>query len=157
ATDAVITGTGTVRADDPRFTVRLLPDHPDRRPRPLAVLGSDPSLPAGYVAAAVARGLDLNLFPSFDAMLPVLARAGVLWAMVEAGPRLLDSLVRDGLWDDWLRIEHRGADLPDLLSVSLPPGSDGTTPLTLLPELADLRPAIGAPIRLQEPACSPAS
>ncbi len=140
-----MTGAGTVRTDRPHFTVRHLPDHPDRR-RLLAVLGR--SLPEGYAAAAAARGFDLRLVPSPDRLLPVLADAGVLWAMVEAGPRLLDSLRHHGLWDDWLTIRRSGSG-PDRWSVALAPGHD-VSPLTLLPELAALEPD-------GEDACSRAS
>ncbi len=145
ATDAVVTGAGTIRADQPHFTVRHLPDHPDRR-RLLAVLGR--SLPDGYAEAAASRGFDLRLVPSLDRLLPVLGEAGVLWALVEAGPRLLDALRRDGLWDDWLTIRHP-ADGPDRLSVALAPDHD-ISPLWLLPELRGLEPD-------GEDACSRAS
>ena len=125
----------TSRADQPHFTVRHLPDHPDRQ-RLLAVLGR--SLPDGYAEAAASRGFDLRLLPSLDRLLPVLGEAGVLWALVEAGPRLLDALRRHGLWDDWLTIRHP-ANGPDRWSVALAPDHD-ISPLWLLPELRGLEP-----------------
>lgn len=145
ATDAVVTGAGTVRADRPHLTVRHLPDHPDRR-RLLAVLGR--SLPDGYADAAAARGFDLRLLPTLDQLLPALGEAGVLWAAVEAGPRLLDALREAGLWDDWLSIRHPVAG-PDRWSMTLAPDHD-VSPLFLLPELRGLEPD-------GEDACSRAS
>ncbi len=131
ATDAVVTGAGTIRADRPHFTVRHLPDHPGRR-RLLAVVGR--SLPDGYAEAAQARGFDVRLVSSPDRLLPMLGDAGVSWAMVEAGPRLLDALCQDGSWDDWLTIRHVPAGPADRWSVTLAPGHD-VSPLLLLPEL----------------------
>ncbi len=135
ATEAVVTGAGTVRADQPHFTVRHLADHADRR-RLLAVLGR--SLPDGYAAAAASRGFDVRLLPTLDELLPALNQAGVLWALVEAGPRLLHALQQAGLWDDWLTIRHP-ADGPDRWSVTLAPDHD-ISPLPLLPELRGLEP-----------------
>ena len=145
ATDAVVTGAGTIRADRPHFTVRHLPDHPDRR-RLLAVLGR--ALPDGYADAATARGFTVRLVPTPDRLLPTLRDAGVLWAIVEAGPRLLHALREVGLWDDWLLVRHP-ADGPDRWSVALAPDHD-VSPLRLLPELHGLEPN-------GEDACSRAS
>ena len=145
ATDAVVTGAGTVRADRPHLTVRHLPDHPGRR-RLLAVLGR--SLPDGYADAAASRGFDVRLVPTLDGLLPALDQAGVLWALVEAGPRLLRALQDAGSWDDWLTLRHP-ADGPDRWSVALAPGHD-ISPLPLLPELRGLEPN-------GEDACSRAS
>ncbi len=145
ATDAVVTGAGTVRADRPHLTVRHLPDHPDRR-RLLAVIGR--SLLDGYAEAAASRGFEVRLVPTLDGLLPALNEAGVLWALVEAGPRLLHALQEAGLWDDWLTIRHPATG-PDRWSVALAPDHD-ISPLPLLPELRGLEPN-------GEDACSRAS
>lgn len=153
-TDAIVTGTGTLRADLPAFTVRHLPDHPGRR-RLLAVLGEAAHLPDNYAEAARARGLDLHLVPSLDRLLPLLGEASVLWAMVEAGPRLLRSLCDAGLWDDWLTIARphpsAGDGSPDRLGIVLAPHAGNASPLRLLPELRDITP------HSEEDPCSRAS
>lgn len=138
-TDAVVTGTGTILADAPALTVRHLPDHPGRR-RLLVVLGRPDRLPPAYRAAATARGFDLRQIDSLDRLLPELGEAGVLWAMIEAGPRLLRSLCKAGLWDDWLGIACTARpDADDVLSITLAAGLD-VSPLSLLPELRQLVP-----------------
>lgn len=140
-TDAVITGTGTILADDPSFTVRHLPDHPGRR-RVLAVLGRGDRVPAGTIQAASARGFDVRQVRSLDQLLPTLGEAGVMWAMVEAGPSVLASLRDAGLWDDWLTITQADPtrdNAVDQLDIRLAPRRAGeASPLSLLPELSDL-------------------
>ena len=106
ATDAIITGIGTILADDPHFTVRHVPDHAGRR-RILAVPDRGAAIPERYRAAAQARGFMLRTAPDMAALLEVLGQEGVLWAMVEAGPRLLATIERDGMWDDWLTIHNQ--------------------------------------------------
>ena len=129
-TDAIVTGTGTVLADRPALTVRHLPDHPGRAPRLLAIVGRrDP--PPDYVAAATARGFDVRLVAALDRLPDVLGAAGVLWAMLEAGPRLLDGVRQAGLWDDWLTITRADPD-PDRLDVTLAPRAGPISPLALL-------------------------
>ncbi|MGI4744524.1 MAG: bifunctional diaminohydroxyphosphoribosylaminopyrimidine deaminase/5-amino-6-(5-phosphoribosylamino)uracil reductase RibD [Janthinobacterium lividum] len=140
-TDAVITGTGTILADDPSFTVRHLPDHPGRR-RLLAVLGRGDRVPASTIQAASARGFDVRSIRSLDQLLPTLGEAGAMWAMVEAGPSVLASLREAGLWDDWLTITQANPaqDNPvDQLDIRLSPRRAGeASPLSLLPELSSL-------------------
>lgn len=140
-TDAIITGTGTILADDPSFTVRHLPDHPGRR-RILAILGRGDRVSADTIQAASARGFDVRSIRSLDELLPTLGEAGVMWAMVEAGPSVLASLREAGLWDDWLTITQADPtrhDPVDRLDVSLSPRRAGeVSPLSLLPELSDI-------------------
>ena len=127
ATDAIITGMGTILADNPHFTVRHVPDHPGRR-RIIGVPDRGRGLPDPWRAEAQARGFLLRTAPDLPALLEILAGEGVLWAMVEAGPRLLAGIERDGLWDDWLTIRHHapGQDRFELRARS------GITPLRLI-------------------------
>ena len=105
ATDAIVTGMGTVLADAPHFTVRHVPDHPGRS-RLLAVLSHGRDLPETYRREAETRGFRLRVASDLSSLPALLAGEGVLWAMIEAGPRLLASLDRADLWDDWLTIHH---------------------------------------------------
>jgi diaminohydroxyphosphoribosylaminopyrimidine deaminase/5-amino-6-(5-phosphoribosylamino)uracil reductase len=81
--DAVAVGMGTVRADDPELTARDV--GATRQPRRLA-FGSGPSK------------LELRTGP-LDEELRALASEGVQSLLVEGGPTLATSLLRDGLVD----------------------------------------------------------
>jgi diaminohydroxyphosphoribosylaminopyrimidine deaminase/5-amino-6-(5-phosphoribosylamino)uracil reductase len=93
--DAVVVGAGTVRADDPRLTVRL----PDAEVQPLneplrVVLGSAPS------DAAVHPALELD-GPLPD-VLRTLGDKGVLQAMVEGGAAVAAAFHRERLVDRYV-------------------------------------------------------
>jgi diaminohydroxyphosphoribosylaminopyrimidine deaminase/5-amino-6-(5-phosphoribosylamino)uracil reductase len=93
--DAVVVGAGTVRADDPRLTVRL----PEAEVQPLneplrVVLGSAPS------DAAVHPALELD-GPLPD-VLRTLGDKGVLQAMVEGGAAVAAAFHREGLVDRYV-------------------------------------------------------
>ena len=141
ASDAIITGVGTILADRPLFTVRHVADHPIRR-RIVGVVDRGDGVPEDWRRETEARGLVLRNAPDLAALLRLLSDEGVLWALVEAGPRLLGRIEQDGLWDDWLTItqDRQGR---DHVSVR---GRHPVSPLRLIE---------GA--RQQEVACSPAS
>ena len=52
--DAILTGSGTILADRPEFTVRHVPDHPGKS-RILAILDRGGRVPADYLAAYRSR------------------------------------------------------------------------------------------------------
>ncbi|GAD10485.1 pyrimidine reductase [Gluconobacter frateurii NBRC 103465] len=108
ATDAIITGVGTVLADRPRFTVRRVRDHADRAKRLLVVCDRHRRLPADWKAEMEQSGFDVLTSTDLLAVPTMLADRGVNWAMVEAGPALLKSVSDAGLWDDWLTIRKDG-------------------------------------------------
>ena len=108
ATDAIITGVGTVLADRPRFTVRRVRDHADRAKRLLVVCDRHRRLPADWKAEMEQSGFDVLTSTDLLAVPAMLADRGVNWAMVEAGPALLKSVSDAGLWDDWLTIRKAG-------------------------------------------------
>ena len=109
--DAVLTGIGTVLADAPLFTVRRLADHPGKR-RALVAMDRSDRLPAAYVTAAAARGLDARGETDLVAALRRLASEGVLEVLVEAGPRLSAAVLDGPLWDEAITI-HAGDGGPD--------------------------------------------
>ena len=148
ATDAIVTGTGTVLADRPGLDVRRVADHADRAARLLVVCDRTGRVPADWRANAVARGFDVRTCDDIARLPEMLGAAGVLWAMVEAGPGLLAALRAAGLWDDWLTIGV-GPDGTERLDVAVRTGTD--TPLRLFPELAAV---LTAP---EGEACFPAS
>jgi diaminohydroxyphosphoribosylaminopyrimidine deaminase/5-amino-6-(5-phosphoribosylamino)uracil reductase len=114
---AILTGIGTVRADDPRLTVRevetprqplrVIVDSRVETPRDARILQGDKvlifagrqgSLPNAEVVALPNENQKVDLPP----MLEELARRGVNELHVEAGFRLNGSLVREGCVDEFL-------------------------------------------------------
>lgn len=133
ACDAVVTGIGTVLADDPSFTVRHVPDHEGRAPRPLIVLDRQGRLPAAWRQAREADGFHVEQCRDLSALPALLGQMGVNWGLIEAGPALLESVREAGLWDDWLTIHHDGKGGEDHLSIILREGnSENESPVQLL-------------------------
>lgn len=119
--DAILTGVGTVIADDPSFTVRL--ERPTRQPRRV-ILDRDLHLPlsstlartAGDVPVLVymssddeerrervkATGVELHDYISLGSVLESLYAQGVGRLLVEAGPTLVTSLLDGGFVDEWV-------------------------------------------------------
>ena len=97
--DAILTSAGTILADDPEFTVRRVPDHPDKR-RLLAILDRRGRVPADYLTAAAQRGLRPLIFADLDEALARLGAEGVHEVLVEAGPTLTAAVLAAGLWDE---------------------------------------------------------
>ena len=120
---AIVTGAGTVLADDPLLTVRDVPDAPppyrqplrivlDRRARvpataqimrsaastgPVLWLAANTALKA--VPAGVER-LDADQVRTLPALLDELGRRGCNELLVEAGAVLAGAFVEQGLWDE---------------------------------------------------------
>ncbi len=127
--DAVLVGVGTVLADDPALTVRLLPgrnplrvvaDRQARTPPAAAVL---PALvlvgvdaPAERVAALRTAGADVEVADGPAAILAALHRRGCLGVLLEGGPHLAAAF-----WDAGLVDEVAVALAPRILGGGLPP------------------------------------
>jgi diaminohydroxyphosphoribosylaminopyrimidine deaminase/5-amino-6-(5-phosphoribosylamino)uracil reductase len=117
--EAIITGSGTILADDPAFTVRHVMDHPGRRRR-LAILDRRGRTPLAYLDAAAARGLDASVHTDLAALLDDLGADGVLTAMVEAGPTLRQAVLDADLWDEEVIFRRREPDgTPDTVEIRL--------------------------------------
>jgi diaminohydroxyphosphoribosylaminopyrimidine deaminase / 5-amino-6-(5-phosphoribosylamino)uracil reductase len=154
---AVMTGVGTVLADDPRLDVRLPPEKPEDEPwQPMRVVldtrlrtPTDSRLftTGGEVliltedatrgAALAQMGVAVEAIPASHGRLDLLAvidRMGELEVnelLVEAGPTLSGEMLRQGLVDEILLYVA-----PKLL------GPQGL-PLVDLPEIGDLQDALG--------------
>ncbi|WP_342627210.1 bifunctional diaminohydroxyphosphoribosylaminopyrimidine deaminase/5-amino-6-(5-phosphoribosylamino)uracil reductase RibD [Nguyenibacter vanlangensis] len=146
ATDAVVTGSGTVLADRPGLDVRRVADHAGRAARVLAVCDRRGRVPEDWRAAAAGRGFEIVTCDDIARLPEMLGAAGVLWALVEAGPTLLAAVRAEGVWDDWLTI-RAGAESGEKLCFATRRGEE--TPLRLL-----LGPARD---RFVEETCFPAS
>ena len=101
--DAVLTGSGTVLADNPEFTVRHVADFPGKR-RTLALLDRRLRVPKSYDEAAGARGFSVLRARSLDEALLRLGAAGALEVLVEAGPSLTTAVLEAGLADEHVLI-----------------------------------------------------
>ncbi|QDH25896.1 bifunctional diaminohydroxyphosphoribosylaminopyrimidine deaminase/5-amino-6-(5-phosphoribosylamino)uracil reductase RibD [Neokomagataea tanensis] len=138
ATDAIITGIGTVLTDDPSFTVRHIPDHSSRGPRIVVVCdrsgGPFGRVPSLWRARMAEAGFTVLVSNDLASVPTLLAERGVNWAMVEAGPGLLKAVSELNLWDDWLTISK--TDTIDRIELTTQPGSNphGLSPLRLLRE-----------------------
>lgn len=119
--DAIITGSGTILADDPQFTVRHLPDHVGKRRR-LYILDRRGRVPAAYLEAAGQRGLDAVIATDFAAVLDDAAGAGCNEVLVEAGPQLTAHVLQGPYWDEHVRITQ--TDGEDKVEILTQAGSD---------------------------------
>ncbi len=111
--DAVIVGVGTVLADDPRLTVRLVrgrnplrvvADRQARTPVTARVLPAlictGPAVPAARLEALVRAGAEVVCAPRPADILAELHRRGHLGVLLEGGPRLAAAFWSAGLVDE---------------------------------------------------------
>jgi diaminohydroxyphosphoribosylaminopyrimidine deaminase/5-amino-6-(5-phosphoribosylamino)uracil reductase len=105
--DAIITGSGTVLADAPHFTVRHVPDHAGKR-RLLIVLDRRRRAGRDWIAASESRGFDVAIADSFEEALALAARRGALEVLVEAGPSLTQHVLGSDKWDEIYTIHKNG-------------------------------------------------
>lgn len=105
--DAIITGSGTVLADSPHFTVRHVSDHPEKR-RALIVLDRRRRVPRSWLARAATRGFDVEICDSYEDALALSASRGALEVLVEAGPSITEYVLGSAQWDELYRIHKNG-------------------------------------------------
>ena len=115
--DAILTGSGTILADNPEFTVRRIPDHPGKS-RILAILDRSGRVPSDYLTEAARRGLRPMLFADINEALARLGTEGVQEVLVEAGPRLTAAILATDLWDEHVAIRKLGTGVPDHITTS---------------------------------------
>ena len=105
--DAIVTGSGTVLADRPEFTIRRLPDIAGKS-RPLVILDRRARVDGAYLTEVAARGFRPRIATDLATALHTLAAEGVNEVLVEAGPTLLQTLRPTTLWDEWITIARTG-------------------------------------------------
>jgi diaminohydroxyphosphoribosylaminopyrimidine deaminase / 5-amino-6-(5-phosphoribosylamino)uracil reductase len=115
--DAILTGSGTVLADRPEFTVRHLPDIAGKS-RILCVLDRRGRVDAEYLAQARLRGFRPKICTDLAQALHGLAEAGCNEVLVEAGPQITESVRALGLWDEWILIEKLPEDQSDRITIT---------------------------------------
>ncbi len=125
--DAILTGSGSILADDPSFTVRRVPDHA-RKQRFLAILDRRHRVPHAYFERARERGLQPIRYNSLEAAMDDLGARGVLEVLVEAGPTLRRAVLTQGLWDEEIIFQQeKTAGAPDHMHIVR---RDGTIPFS---------------------------
>lgn len=144
-TDAIMVGTGTVLADDPRLTIRDERDQPlPREEQPLRIVVGDSPIPTA------ARVLDGDapsvVIPSHDpaAVLAELAQRDIRHVWLEGGPRLAGAF-----WDAGLIDRVIGYIAPAMLGAGTPALSGAASTLSDLHRLdiTDLT-FVGSDIRI---------
>ncbi|MBG1232087.1 bifunctional diaminohydroxyphosphoribosylaminopyrimidine deaminase/5-amino-6-(5-phosphoribosylamino)uracil reductase RibD [Aestuariivirga litoralis] len=103
--DAIITGSGTILADDPHFTVRNVEDFPNKR-RKLILFDRRRRVPQAYVDAATARGFTIEFHHHLGEALHSVVAGGGLEVLVEAGPLLTAHVLASPFWDEHVRISQ---------------------------------------------------
>jgi diaminohydroxyphosphoribosylaminopyrimidine deaminase/5-amino-6-(5-phosphoribosylamino)uracil reductase len=110
-----LTGSGTILADRPEFTVRHLPDIAGKS-RILCILDRRGRVDAAYLSDAQQRGFQTRIASDLVTALHALGDAGCNEVLVEAGPTLLHTVRQDGLWDEWVLIEAAAAGQSDRIT-----------------------------------------
>ena len=109
--DAIITGSGTILADRPEFTVRHVPDHlivtSGAKPRVLVVMDRSGKTPSDWIDAARDRGFEVLIRQDLEETLVELGKRGVLEVLVEAGPTLSAAVVSSSLWNQHVLITQQ--------------------------------------------------
>jgi diaminohydroxyphosphoribosylaminopyrimidine deaminase/5-amino-6-(5-phosphoribosylamino)uracil reductase len=107
--DAILTGSGTILADNPTFTVRHVSDHsphPSRKPRWLAILDRRGRVSEAAVTSAKANGFRVYSGKDIAETLDFLGKEGVLEVLVEAGPNLTQAFIDGGFWNQHVVIQQ---------------------------------------------------
>lgn len=114
--DAILTGSGTVLADSPAFTVRHVLDY-RTVPRHLAILDRRGRTPASYLEQVRARGFDASLQTNLRDALRHLGKCEVMEVLIEAGPTLLETLWSHDLWDEEVVIQKIAEEAEDAVRI----------------------------------------
>lgn len=110
--DAIVTGSGTVLMDQPDLTVRLVPDHAEKK-RFLVLADRRKRIPQEYIERKIQQGFTIILSENLRETFADLGRQNVLEVLVEAGPTLSESLLHEGLWDEHWIFRHFGENEKD--------------------------------------------
>jgi diaminohydroxyphosphoribosylaminopyrimidine deaminase / 5-amino-6-(5-phosphoribosylamino)uracil reductase len=105
--DVIVSGSGTVLADNPYFTVRHVPDHPGKR-RTLIIMDRRRRVPKSWLARAESRGFRVEICDSCYEAIELAAGLGALEVLVEAGPTITGCVLAGEHWDELFRIHKNG-------------------------------------------------
>jgi diaminohydroxyphosphoribosylaminopyrimidine deaminase/5-amino-6-(5-phosphoribosylamino)uracil reductase len=104
--DAIITGSGTILADNPLFTVRHTQDYPDKK-RWLGIIDRRGRVPESYLDAAKERRLLPVIYNDIAAAILDLNDKNAQDILVEAGPTLSNAMIEEGHWTMQINL-HKG-------------------------------------------------
>lgn len=113
---AILTGSGTILADNPGFTVRRVPDF-EHVQRKLVILDRRGRVSADYIDAAERRGFEVTIAGSLTDALQQLGADGVLEVLVEAGPQITEAILEAELWDEHVLIEQGAVGVVDTVTI----------------------------------------
>lgn len=114
--DAILTGSGTILADRPEFTVRHIADILGKS-RFLCIFDRSGRVDEGYIAEARKRGFRPFVAHDIHSALQVLAEEGCNEVLVEAGPTLTEVFRNTGLWDEWVLIQKGSQGQTDSVTI----------------------------------------
>jgi diaminohydroxyphosphoribosylaminopyrimidine deaminase/5-amino-6-(5-phosphoribosylamino)uracil reductase len=117
--DAILTGSGTILADEPEFTVRKIPDHREKI-RALWIADRRARVSDAFLRDALSRRLMAERVPDWREALTQAGSLGVLEVLVEAGPGLSAAVLQSQLWDRWVRFQVREGE-PDTVLDEMAP------------------------------------
>lgn len=117
--DAIMTGSGTILADSPLFTIRHVTDHPAKT-RWIALQDRRLRVPESWIQDAEQRGFRVHRGRDLKESLRFLGEQGVLEVLVEAGPTLTQSLLEGGIWNQHVVIQQEPG-IPDHVEVRFRP------------------------------------
>jgi diaminohydroxyphosphoribosylaminopyrimidine deaminase/5-amino-6-(5-phosphoribosylamino)uracil reductase len=117
--DAILTGSGTVLADHPAFTIRHVEDHAivvqGLKKRRLVILDRRGRVSKDWIQDSEQRGFEVWVRHDLEQALNELGKAGALEVLVEAGPELSSFILESPLWNQHV-----------LITLGNPPGSPDT-------------------------------
>lgn len=111
--DSILTGSGTILADNPLFTVRHVPDFLDKK-RFLAIMDRRKRIPESYLVKAKKNGYEPVIYQDIEGAISDLASKGVQDLLVEAGPTLVQSLLDYHPWNMSVTIQSADTDKIDV-------------------------------------------
>ncbi len=118
--DAIVTGSGTILADRPSFTVRHVKDFGNKN-RILAILDRKGRVPDTYIKEASARGFSVQLFQDLDSCFSSLEKKGIRDILIESGPNLSRSVVDSPYWAMKIDIHRESPHAPDKIDIAFNP------------------------------------
>ncbi len=104
--DAIFTGSGTIVADDPLFTVRKIEDFKNKT-RDLIFLDRRKRVSDVWKKRQESLGFHLIEISSLEEWHHLLRQKNYLKVLVEAGPSLSESILKSDFWDLHLRIKKQ--------------------------------------------------
>ena len=115
--DAIITGSGTILADAPLFTVRHVPDYPEKK-RWLAIMDRRGQISESYLKQALALGFLPVIYRDITYAIHDLTEMGADDILIEAGPSLSDHIMAAEDWTMAVTIKQGN---PDDIKVEFSP------------------------------------